>query len=201
MLMAIIIASLVGAVFLGAAGGGWFRYKKRRLRASFGPEVATVASEHESVRAVDRELRRRKSLHDDLNLRPISAQDREFYATSWEHLQGEFVDDPSLALITAERLVTTVLETRGYPGADNDEQLALLSVEHADSLAGYRTAQRIGVLAKQGSVVIPTEELRCAMVSYHELFTELLGDPVPSVTGATSEKTTASTRHGQEAST
>jgi hypothetical protein len=199
MLMAIIITILVGAVFLGAAGGGWLRYNKRRLRASFGPEVGTVALEHESVRAVDRELRRRKSLHDDLSLRPISAQDREFYATSWEHLQGEFVDDPSLALASAERLVTTVLETRGYPGADNDEQLALLSVEHADSLAGYRAAQQTSRDAKQDSVAVPTEELRRAMVSYHRLFTELLADPDASMTGAANEQTTSPKRHGQEA--
>jgi hypothetical protein len=199
--MAFIMAILVGAVFLGAAAGGWFRYKKRRLRASFGPELRTVALEHEGVREVDRELRRRTRLHKDLTLHPIGAQDREFYATSWEHLQGEFVDDPSLSLATAEKLVATVLAARGYPGGDQEEQLALLSVDHADSLAGYRAAQEISRQATQGTGLIPTEELRRAVVSYHTLFTELLGDPDVAMTGADGETTTAPTLYGQEART
>jgi hypothetical protein len=74
--MAVIIAVLFAAVFLGAAAAGWCRYVKRRLRAPFGPKLKTVASEHEGVRKVD----------------------REFYNNSWEHLQGEFVDGPSLSL-------------------------------------------------------------------------------------------------------
>lgn len=199
--MVVIITVLFAAVFLGAAGAGWLRFNKRRLRASFGPELATVALAHEGVREVDRELRRRTRLHRDLTLHPIGPQDREFYATSWEHLQGEFVDDPTLALATAEQLVATVLGARGYPGGDQDEQLALLSVDFADSLAGYRAAQHTSRRATQDTVLTPTEELRQAMVSYHTLFTELLGDPGAATPGKADETSSAPTLRGQEAHT
>jgi hypothetical protein len=199
--MAVIIAVLFAAVFLGAAATGWRRYEKRRLRASFGPELKTVASEHESVRDVDRELRRRTSLHNDLNLREIGTQDREFYNDSWEHLQGEFVDSPSLSLATAERLVATVLAARGYPGGDEEEQLALLSVKYATSLAGFRAAQQTSRRVTQNPGATSTEELRRAMLSYHALFTELLGDPDPATPVAAGNTGTAPKRHDQEVNT
>jgi len=199
--MAVIITVLFAAVFLGAAATGWRRYEKRRLRASFGPELKTVASEHDGVREVDRKLRRRISLHNDLDLRVIGTEDREFYTVSWEHLQGEFVDSPSLALATAERLVATVLAARGYPGGDEAEQFALLSVEYATSLAGYRAAQQTSRRAAQDSAATPTEELRRAMLSYHALFTELLGDPDPATPVAAGNTGTAPKRHNQEVST
>jgi len=188
MVMTIIIVVFIAIVFLGAAAGGWVRYTKRRLRASFGPEVLTVArQENGNVRDVDRELRRRKNLHDDLDLHPISAQDQELYAASWKRLQGEFLDDPSASLTLAAQLVATVLDARGYPGGDTEEQLALLSVEHANSLADYRAAQRTSRRAEQNPDSIPTEEFRQALLSYHAMFTELLTQP---------QRT-----HGQEART
>jgi hypothetical protein len=175
--MVIFLTIIIAVVFIGAAASGWVRYDKRRLRASFGPELKTVAQDHATPREVDRELRRRKKLHDQLQLRTISAQDQEYYATSWKNLQGEFLDDPSLALTGAEQLVATVLEARGYPGADSEQQLALLSVEHADSLAGYRAAQRTSRRAIDDATAVPTEELRQAMLSYLTLFNELMTDP------------------------
>jgi hypothetical protein len=175
--MAILITIIIAVVLIGAAVGGWLGYRKRELRASFGPELETVAQDHGSPREVDRERRRRKKRHAALELHTISAEDQAYYATTWEHLQAEFLDDPSLALTDAERLVAKVLEARGYPGEDVEEQLALLSVEHAHSLAGYRTAQQVSRRALEDPTRIPTEELRQAMLSYLTLFNELLTDP------------------------
>jgi hypothetical protein len=199
--MAVIITVLIAAVFLGSSATGWLRYKKRRMRASFGPELKTVALEHEGVREVDRELRRRTNLYSDLSLHAIGTQDREFYATSWENLQGEFVDSPSLALATAERLVAAVLDARGYPGGDEKEQFALLSVKHSPSLAGFRAAQQTSRRAAQDSAATPTEELRRAMLAYHALFTELLGDPDAAIPMAVGNTGTAPDHHDQEANT
>lgn len=197
--MAILITIVLAVAFLGAAAGGWIRYRKRRLRASFGPELKTVARDHGSPRKVDRELRRRKKQHDALELHAIGAEDRAYYAATWEHLQGEFLDDPSLSLTSAERLVATVLEARGYPGADVEEQLALLSVEHADSLAGYRSAQQLSRRALEDPTKIPTEELRQAMLSYLTLFNELLTDPSGQTPPTTGESPAPATTEGQEA--
>ena len=197
--MAILITIILAAVFLGAAAGGWVRYTKRRLRAPFGPELKTVAQEQGSPRKVDRELRRRKREHDALDLRTISPVDQAYYASAWEHLQGEFLDDPSLALTSAEKLVATVLEARGYPGDDAEEQLALLSVEHADSLAGYRAAQEVSRRALEDPTRIPTEELRLAMLSYLTLFNELRTDPSSGPAPAIGDAVTSGTTEGQEA--
>ena len=199
--MAILITIIVIAVVLIAAAAGWVSYSKRRLRASFGPELETVAQDQGSARKVDRELRRRKKEHDALELRVIGPQDQAYYATTWEHLQGEFLDDPSLALTSAEKLVATVLTARGYPGDDAEEQLALLSVEHADSLAGYRAAQATSRRALEDPTSVPTEELRQAMLSYLALFNELLTDPSdPSGQTTTADGTvTPPTTDSQEA--
>ena len=178
--MAIVITIIVAVVLIGSAVGGWFRYDKRRLRASFGPEYETVAQIHDTPREVDRELRRRKSVHGELDLRPISVEDQKFYATSWEHLQGDFLDDPTLSLISAEQLVTKLLDARGYPGADPDEQIALLSVEHANTLADYRTAQQISRHAQATPASTPTEDRRQALLSYHAFFNELLARADPA---------------------
>ena len=201
--MAILITIIVIAVVLIAAAAGWVSYSKRRLRASFGPELETVAQDQGSARKVDRELRRRKKEHDALELRVIGPQDQAYYATTWEHLQGEFLDDPSLALTSAEKLVATVLTARGYPGDDAEEQLALLSVEHAESLAGYRAAQVTSRRALEDPTSVPTEELRQAMLSYLALFNELLTDPsgqtATSSDGTVTSPTTDSQADSQEA--
>jgi len=197
--MAILITIIFAVVLLGAAAGGWARYTKRRLRASFGPELKTVAQDQGSPRKVDRELRRRKKQHDALELRTISADDQAYYATTWEHLQAEFLDDPALALTSAERLVAKVLEARGYPGDDERERLALLSVEHAEALADYRAAQEVSRRALEDPTKIPTEELRRAILSYLTLFNELLTDPNTGQAPGTGNTATLRTTDGQEA--
>lgn len=147
------------------------------LRRSFGPEYETVAQEHDSQHEVDRELLRRKRQHDQLDLHPVSTADQEFYTTSWEHLQGEFLDNPAGALNGAERLVSQLLDARGYPADDPGERLALLSVEHADALGDYRRAQRISEHVRGRAAPVPTEEIRQALLSYHALFNDLMAAP------------------------
>src|ERR1700738_3883037 len=134
MFAGIIIAIVAVVLVLGLAALGWTVYKRRSLRRSFGLEYETVAQEQDSKQQVDRELLRRKRLYDRLRLRSISVQDQEYYATSWEHLQGEFLDDPALALSTAGKLLSQLMDARGYPATDSGERLALLSVKHADTL-------------------------------------------------------------------
>ncbi len=177
MLIGIIIAILVIVPLLGAAIAGQARHRKQSLRKSFGPEYETVAQEHDSKQEVDRELLRRKRLHDQLSLHPISTADQKFYVTSWGQLQGEFLDAPAVALSSAEQLVSRLLDARGYPGDDPAERLALLSVEHADALGDYRRAQRITEHTRRKSAPVPTEEIRQALLTYHALFNELMAVP------------------------
>jgi hypothetical protein len=177
MLIGIIVAIIAVILLLGAAIAGRARHRKQRLRKSFGPEYETVAQEHDSKQEVDRELLRRKRLHEQLNLRPISAADQDFYVTSWEHVQGEFLDAPAVSLRSAEQLVSRLLDARGYPGDNPAERLALLSVAHADVLDDYRRARRITEYTRRRSAPVPTEELRQALLTYHTLFSELMAVP------------------------
>ncbi|HEY3870414.1 MAG TPA: hypothetical protein VGM10_18755 [Actinocrinis sp.] len=177
MLVGTIIVIIAAVLLFGSAAIGRASRRKRSLRRSFGPEYETVAREHDSRQEVDRELLRRKRLHDELSLHTISVDDQEYFATSWEHVQSEFLDDPAVAVRSAGRLVTRLLDTRGYPVDDPGEQLALLSVKHANMLADYRRAQRISEHTLGTSAPVPTEELRQALLSYHALSNELLAAP------------------------
>ena len=118
-------------------------YAKRQIRSSFRPEYDRVNVEHGGTRGADQELTRRAQMHNKLRLEQISADDQDFYATSWEHTHGGFLDDPAVALASAERLIARLLAARGYPAGDNGEHLALLSVQHGDVLAGYRQARSV----------------------------------------------------------
>lgn len=177
MLVGVIIAIIAVVLLLGLAAVGRSNQRKRSLRRSFGPEYETVAQAHDSKQDVDRELLRRKRLHEQLNLHAISTNDQEYFATSWDHVQGEFLDDPAVALRSAGRLVTRLLDARGYPGDDPGERLALLSVNHANVLADYRRAQWMSEHTLRASAPVPTEELRQALLSYHALSNALMAEP------------------------
>jgi len=182
MLVSIIIAAIAAILLLSLAALGWVGHERRSLRKSFGAEYETVAQEKDTKQEVDRELLRRKRLHDTLRLRAISAVDQEYYTTSWARLQDGFLDNPARALSTAGQLVSQLLTARGYPGEDAGERLALLSVKHADTLGDYRRAQRISEYVRTTSVRTPTEEIRRALLSLHTLFNELMA--VPGATAA-----------------
>jgi hypothetical protein len=179
----IVVISVLAAVALCCVAVGCrARYGRRRLRAPFGAEVGRVAQEHGGPRAVDRELRRRKSLNDGLLLRAISAPDHDAFARSWSRLQHEFAANPASALSSAERLVAQLLDARGYPGVDAADQLALLSVEHPDVLAGYRRAQQVSRQTRTHPGTATARELSSSLASCRAVVVELLVEPGPSRT-------------------
>jgi hypothetical protein len=150
---------------------------KRRIRTSFGPEYARVRSEHGGTRAADRELARRSQMHNKLRLGPISANDRDFYASSWEQIRGGFLDDPAVSLSVAEQLISRLLEARGYPVDEQGEQLALLSVQHGHALADYRQALWVSERVRTNPASMPAEVKREALMQYQTLFEDLLTEP------------------------
>lgn len=149
----------------------------RQIRASFGPEYARAEAEYGGSRAADRELARRSQLHSRLRLEPISADDRDFYTTSWEHIRRGFLDDQVVALSGAEQLTGRLLAARGYPVDDLGEQLALLSVRHGRALADYRQALWVSERLRISPMSMPTEAVRAAVMQYQALFTDLLTAP------------------------
>jgi hypothetical protein len=174
--IAIIAAVLIvaGAVLLALAARDQMR--RRRLRARFGPEYERLVEDTHSRREAEHELAERERRHAELPLRRIPADVRDRYAEQWLAVQELFVDDPVEAVGEGDRLVVALMADRGYPAEGYQQQLADLSVQHADTLQDYRAAHDISDRAIDGTAT--TEDLRQAMVHYRSLFEELLGDRV-----------------------
>lgn len=178
MITAAIIAAVAIVLVIAVVVFGDRRvHAKRRLRASFGPEYARLKYEHGGTRAADRELARRSQMYGMLRLEPISADDRDFYTTSWEHIRGGFLDDPAVALSGTEQLIARLLEATGYPVDDRGEQLALLSVQHGHTLAEYRQALWVSERLRTDPASMPTEVKREALMQYQTMFEDLLAAP------------------------
>lgn len=156
---------------------------RRQTRTSFGPEYARVKVEQGGARAADRELNRRIRIHHKLRLVPISADERDFYTTSWERVEGGFADDPVVTLSRAQRLIARLLAAKGYPAGEQEEQLALLSVQHGETLAGYCHAQSVAERVRIAPTRVTTEQKRTALTQYHVFFTDLLVVPGAAAPG------------------
>jgi hypothetical protein len=172
--VAILIVVVALIVLLALAARSQLR--RRQLRERFGPEYQRVVEDAGSRREAEHELAERERRHADLPLRRLSADARDRYAQQWLAVQELFVDDPVRAVGDADRLVIALMAERGYPTEDYQQQLADLSVQHAETLQNYRAAHEISDNAAGGQA--STEDLRQAMVHYRSLFEELLGDPV-----------------------
>lgn len=172
----IVVLILVVLAVLVAAVVGMMLYRRAALRRRFGPEYDRVAEEM-GPSAAERELRDRERRHADLDIRPIDPVSRERYRAAWTDLQTRFVDQPDQTVGAADALVTHLVAECGYPTADHQEQMAQLSVDHAETLEHYRIAHDICRRHQRGQAT--TDQLREALVHYRELVADLLGaDPV-----------------------
>jgi len=173
----VIVAAVVvvaAALTLRAKGPRGGRDLKRR----FGPEYARTLARHDGdTKAAERELTERVERHGSLRERPLDADRRAQYEVRWTAAQERFVDAPREAVAEADRLLAEVAAARGFPdGREYEEQLAALSVHHADHVHGYRHVHRVarvGVGGQDGDRA-DTEEMREAMVEARALFDDLM---------------------------
>lgn len=171
----IIVIVVVVLVVLGAAGYLVQAQRSRHLRKQFGPEYDRAVESSSSRRAAERELAEREKRHSKLDIRPLPDDARQRYLARWTEIQGQFVDQPQEAIDAADRLLTQVMDERGYPAdGGHEQQMNDLSVEHARTLEHYRTAR--DTLHGDGA---DTEQLRQALVDYRTLFHDLLGGDEP----------------------
>jgi hypothetical protein len=173
---------------------------RARLRRQFGPEYTRLTKELGSQRKAEAELLARQKRAAKLNIRPLSAEQRTKYASAWTSVQEQFVDNPSESVKTASGLVERVMRDRGYPVGESQQMIAALSVYHARKLDHYRRGEDIRTrsgaapgkatssASTRGAVAlgrgqsnavstmspVSTEELREAILSYRELFKDLL---------------------------
>jgi hypothetical protein len=165
----IIIAAVVVAAVIAVAA------RQRRtaaLRQRFGPEYDRAVEAREGRRPAEADLRDREKQRARVDIRPLSEGVRVRFAEEWRDVQERFVDQPSDAVVAADRLVYSAMEARDYPMGDFDAQADLVSVDHPDVVENYRVAHGVYEQAQQQQA--STEDLREALLRYRSLFGELL---------------------------
>ena len=183
----VLIAVLVVAVVAYAVWAGMNRRKSTNLKQRYGPEYERAVDRHGDRKEAERDLADRAARRDQLELRPLPAEDRRRYAARWESVQAAFVDHPHAATAEADALITDVLEQRGYPVDRFDDAADLVSADHPDVVEHYRASHAV---ARQGSSA-DTESLRQAFVHFRALFDRQLGDaPAEDLRETRTESTT-----------
>ncbi|WP_250402749.1 hypothetical protein [Streptomyces cellostaticus] len=196
----VVVAALVLAATLITRGRG--RQGGPDLKQRFGPEYQRTVARHDGdAKAAERELTERLERHGKLRERPLEPAEREQYSARWTAVQERFVEAPREAVAEADRLLSDLAAFRGYPdGGRYEEQLAALSVHHAQHVEGYRRVHRVGQAGPVGGAgesAAGTEELRTALMDARALFDDLMRDSARA-TGHRSEVTAATaddTRH------
>jgi hypothetical protein len=175
--------TIVAIVIVAAvAAGAWFSYNKRRteqLRQRFGPEYDRTVQGEGNVRKAEAALAARARRVEKLQIHPLSPDDATRFSAEWRRIQELFVDDPTRAVIDADKLVGEVMSVRGYPTGDFEQRVADISVDHPDVVMNYRAAREIALQRERGEA--STEDLRQAMVHYRALFRDLLETRAPEL--------------------
>lgn len=165
-----VAAVVVGAVAMNRRAAG--PHGSRNLKRRFGPEYERAVSRHDGdTEAADHELAERVQRHGDLRERPLEPAERERFAARWAAAQEHFVESPRQAVADADLLLAELAGARGFPdGGRHEEQLAALSVHHAQHVHGYR---RVHSAAHENGA--DTEEMRTALIEARALFDDLVG--------------------------
>jgi len=170
-LVIVLIIALVAAI--GAAI--WLYMRNRRtehLQNRFGSEYDRALASHHDQREAEQELEQRAERVEHLNIRRLSADERDRFADNWRSVQARFVDDPPGATGDADQLVGEVMAARGYPVGDFEQRAADVSVNHPRVVEHYRAAHTIALRNTHGQA--DTEQLRQALVHFRALFEDLL---------------------------
>ncbi len=173
----VIAVAVIVIVLIVVAAIAFATSRKRRsmrLKQRFGPEYDRVLKQEGDPRKAEGVLEFRQKRREKFKVRPLSATDRSSFDLRWREVQARFVDDPPGAVTLAESLVTDVMQARGYPVGEFEQQSADLSVDYPVIVDNYRAAHAIALRHRSGQA--STEDLRQAMVHYRALFQELLDE-------------------------
>jgi hypothetical protein len=167
----VIAAVIIAAIVL------WAALRRRRtntLRNRFGDEYdRTVEAEGKRGKA-EAVLEEREQRVAKLDIRPLTAQERGDFSREWREVKAVFVDSPVEAVHHADRLLGTIMKTRGYPVADFDRRYEDLTVDHGEVARHYRDGHEIALRHERGQA--STEELRQAMIHFEALFDDLVNE-------------------------
>jgi hypothetical protein len=166
----LVVAVIAIAIFLLQQ-----KLRSEKLRQRFGPEYDRVVKQEGNIRRGEAVLEFHTKRREKLQIHPLSASMRADFAERWRTVQAQFVDDPKNAVARADQLVNQVMQTRGYPMQEFEEQTGLIAVDHPIVVDNYRSAHEIAARHSRGQA--STEDLRQAVVHYRALFDELLEEP------------------------
>ncbi|WPB93521.1 hypothetical protein [Streptomyces malaysiensis] len=167
----VLAAALIVRVVRAGAGR-----RERALRRGFGPEYELNVAQHAGdTKAAQRELEERLRLYGELRTQPLPGELRERYVAEWAGIQELFIESPERSVTGADRLLARLAHDRGYPSDRYEEQIAALSVHHADHIQGYRQIHDSAARAREGRA--DTEELREAVVHARPFFEDLVRPP------------------------
>jgi hypothetical protein len=166
--IAVAVVLVVVGVILYTRGN-----RSAQLKQKFGPEYDRVVSQHGDPKLAENVLAERERRVSHLKLRTLPEAERDRYVHQWTFVQKQFVDDPRGAVNEADRLVTDVMNSRGYPMSEFAQRADDISVHYPETVGNYRAAHDI--VLRQAKGQLTTEDLRRAMVHFRSLFDELLG--------------------------
>ena len=167
----LIIAIVVVAVIAAVAVWAFTRQRRsEELRRRFGPEYGRAVGEYGNTGKAEGALDQRVKRVERLHIRALSPEEHARFSREWRDVQARFVEQPPQAVAAADRLVGSLMETRGYPIGEFEQRAADISVDHPRVVENYRSAH--GIVTRQGT--LSTEDLRKVMVHYRALFDDLL---------------------------
>jgi len=170
----IVVVAVIAALVAGAV---WYWQGQRRtghLKGQYGDEYERTLSERGNRSEAERELSDREKRFERLHIKDLTNEQRDRFADEWRIVQVRFVDDPAGTIKEADGLVQKVMDTRGYPITDFEQQAADISVDHPQVVTHYRAAHGIALRHEQDGA--STEDLRQALIHFRALFQELLGE-------------------------
>lgn len=165
----VLIVLIVGALL------AWLFIQRQRtqgLRDKFGDEYDRTIDARGGRRDAEADLIEREERVKKFDIRPLTTAERDRYAADWKETKALFVDSPVEAVSRADRLLTDVMNTRGYPMADFDNRHADLTVDHGDVAKHYLTGHEIADRSSDAT----TEELRRAINHYEALYGEMTSE-------------------------
>jgi hypothetical protein len=181
----LIVGAVIAVLVLIGLALLWRRQKTEQLRSRFGPEYVRAVEDAGGQRRAEADLQARAARVRTYDLRPLTAEEESRFVAAWRRVQAQFVDDPSAAAQSADRLLGEVMNVRGYPEHDFNQRLEDLTVDHGDAVQNYRVAREIVTRHRRGDA--GTEDMRQAMIHYRTLFEDLLGEPAKAERPAETE--------------
>ncbi|MGA2216440.1 MAG: hypothetical protein ABSG51_00020 [Terracidiphilus sp.] len=177
-----VITWLVVALILIVVAIAIAVYQRRKrteiLRSRFGTEYDLILRNEGTRRRAEAAMVTRVRRINHLKIRELTPSERARFIAEWDIVQSRFVDQPRGAVVEADELINSILQTRGYPTAVFEERAADISVHHCNFVGPYRTAHDVTLRAARNEAT--TEELRNAILHYRALFDELLQITAPA---------------------